>query len=1064
MIRYMQGFQERENPKDWLVHSSKPIFCMRLLVYFSLLLILPLAGWAQERTLSGRVTAEGGQGLPGVNVLLKGTSIGTSTDAEGRFTLRTTTTDGTLIFSSIGYVKQEIALGSRTAIDVAMVADAQALNEVVVVGYGEQSRKALSTAVSSVSSKQLKDIPVANPAQALAAQVSGVNIAQTGGQPGAAPVIRIRGVGSLGAGNSPLYVVDGYPLAGADNFNQINPGDIQSIEVLKDAAAAAIYGSRGGNGVILVTTKRGTPGKTRINFNTFVGVQNIARKISLMNNAQFIDFSKESAVNAGLKYYAFYDTPPADLPQTDWQDAIYRQALMTQQELSASGGSEKIRYHVSGSYLKQEGILKATEFERFTLRANLEAQLSKRVRAGVVLAPSLTNTKYQTVAGTNDASVIAVGTDPIAAALVMPSLFPERLANGDYANTNNYPLTQGANSISPNFRGPTVQFDQYRDRGSSPRFLANSFVEWEIIPDLSVKTSFGVEYNTDTRNQFVPATMPSNTAPTANISNPLVNNVAAAKRLNTSSNWLWENTLHYRKTIGADHSFDLLAGYTAQSAVGSGNVITGVNGSFVNDLITNISGAGTTTATNSYSKNNLVSWLGRVNYSYKDKYLLSAAIRRDGSSRFGANNRYATFPSVSAAWRLSEENFMKSIAIISDLKIRGSYGLTGNNNIGNYASQSYATQANYAFGSGAGNRVYGYAATNIANAGLTWETNQQTDLGLELGLWKDRISLTADVYQRLTTGLLNNRNVPAIVGIAGSVLENIGKIENKGLELSITSRNVSSGDLSWTTNGNISFNQNRVVSLVTDKPIYYSAGGFTNYAIVIPGMPLGEFYGYRQIGVFRDQSEVDAGATWASGGSKPGDIKYEDVNGDGTINASDLTYLGNPLPKFTYGLTNTLSWKGFDLNIILQGSQGNKIWAQWLRSGYFFNGNANTITDVANRWRSPSDPGNGWQPRATNTASGGANNPSSRYVYDASFLRIRTVSFGYSLPSEVVKRWKFEQARLYVSGQNLYTFTKYIGYNPEANDNGNTTAPTYGYDSASYPLARTITVGLNLGF
>ncbi|MDR6197329.1 TonB-dependent receptor [Siphonobacter sp. SORGH_AS_0500] len=1037
---------------------------MRLLIPFLVLWFVPLLGSGQELFLKGRVTAEGGQGLPGVNVVVKGTNIGTSTDAEGRYQLRLPSGDGTLLFSSIGYIKQEVPLANRTSIDVTLLPDAQALNEVVVVGYGEQSRKSLSTAVSSVSSKQLKDIPVANPAQALAAQVSGVNITQTGGQPGAAPVIRIRGVGSLGAGNSPLYVVDGYPLASADNFNQINPGDIQSIEVLKDAAAAAIYGSRGGNGVILVTTKRGEVGKPRIMFNTFAGVQNLARKVSLMNNQQFIDFSRESAINAGLKYYAFYDNPPSDLPETDWQEAIYRQAFMTQQELSASGGSEKVRYHVSGSYLKQEGILKATGFERFTLRANLEMQLSKRVRAGVVLAPSLTNTQYQTVAGTNDASIIAVGTDPIAAALVMPSLFPERLPNGDYANTNNYPLTQGANSISPNFRGPTVQFDQYRDRGSSPRFLANSFIEWELVPDLTAKTSFGVEYNTDTRNQFVPATMPSNTAPTANLSNPLVNNIAAAKRMNTSSNWLWENTLHYRKTFHEDHSFDVLAGYTVQSATGSGNVITGVNGSFINDLITNVSGAGTTTATNTYSQNNLVSYLGRVNYSYQDRYLFSAAIRRDGSSRFGANNRYATFPSVSAAWRLSEENFMKSVTLISDLKIRGSYGLTGNNNIGNYASQSYATQANYSFGSGAGARTYGYAATNIANASLTWETNQQTDLGLELGLWQDRIYLTADVYQRLTTGLLNNRNVPALVGIAGSVLENIGKISNKGLELSITSRNVSGKSLSWTTNGNISFNQNRVLSLVNDKPIYYSAGGFTNYAIVEPGKALGEFYGYRQIGVFKDQAEVDAGAVWASGGSKPGDIKYEDINGDGRINASDLTYLGNPLPKFIYGLTNTLTWKGFDLNVILQGSQGNKIWAQWLRSGYFFNGNANTITDVANRWRSASDPGNGWQPRATNTPSGGANNPSSRYVYDASFLRIRTVSLGYTLPSLLTKRWKIEQARLYMSGHNLYTFTKYIGYNPEANDNGNTTAPTYGYDSASYPLARTITVGINLGF
>jgi len=1036
---------------------------MRLLLFSFLFLSVSTWLQAQQLSISGQVT-DSGQALPGVNVLLKGSAIGTSTDSDGKYLIQVPSGEQILVFSYIGYLSKEVPVNSRTVVHVEMVTDSRALNEVVVVGYGEQNRKSLSTAVSSVSSKQLSNISVANPAQALAAQVSGVNISQAGGQPGAAPVIRIRGVGSLGAGNSPLYVVDGYPLASADNFNQINPGDIQSIEVLKDAAAAAIYGSRGGNGVILVTTKRGAPGKTRIIFNTYAGFQNVARKIAVMNNEQFIDYSKESAVNAGLKYYAFYDAPPTDLPQTDWQDEIYRKAFMTQQELSASGGGEKIRYHLSASYLRQDGILKSTSFERYTLRANLEAQISKRIKAGLVLAPSLTNTSYQNIAGTNDAGIIAVGTDPVSAALVMPSLFPVRLPNGDFANTNNYPLTQGANSISPNFRGPTVQLNQYQDRGNSPRFLGNAYVEWEIIEGLKARTSFGTEYNTDTRNQFVPATMPSNTAPTANLSNPLASNIAAAKRMNTGSNWLWENTLNYNRVFAQNHSLNFLAGYTAQSAVSSGNVITGVNGSFVNDLITNISGAGNTVSTNAYSKNNLVSLLGRVNYSYKDKYMFSAAIRRDGSSRFGSRNRYATFPSVSAAWRLSEENFMKNIAWISDLKIRGSYGLTGNNNIGNYSSQSYATQANYVFGAGSGGRVFGYAATNIGNQSLTWETNQQFDAGMEFGVWKDRLYLSADIYKRLTTGLLNNRNVPALVGTAGSVLENIGKIENKGFELSITSRNVRAQNLSWTTNGNISFNANKVVSLVNEKPVYYSAGGFTNYVIIKPGQALGEFYGYRQIGVFKDQSEVDAGAVWASGGSKPGDIKYQDMNQDGKIDASDLTYLGNPLPKFTYGLTNTLSYKGFDLNMIVQGSQGNKVWAQWLRTGYFFNGNANTITDVDNRWRSAADPGNGWQPRVTTTPSGGANNPSSRYVYDASFLRIRTLSIGYTLSSSLTKRWNIEQARVYVSGQNLYTFTKYIGYNPEANDNGNTTSPTYGYDSASYPLARTITVGINLAF
>ena len=1034
-------------------------------------------GWAQQLPVevSGKITDQKQEGIPGVTVLVKGTSLGTSTNSAGQFVLSVPADATTLVVSSVGYITQQVTIGSNRQINVVLVEETQALSDVVVVGYGEQKRKYLSTAVSSVTSAQLKDIAVANPAQALAGQVAGVNIAQTGGQPGASPIIRVRGIGSLGAGNSPLYVVDGYPLGSDDNFNQINPGDIQSIEILKDAAAAAIYGSRGGNGVILVTTKRGKAGQTRFGYNGYVGTQTITKKIKMMDNAQFIAYSKESAVNAGLLYYAFYDNPPADLPYTNWQNEIFRTAPITQHEVTASGGSEAFRFNVSGSYLKQDGILRSTSYERFTLRANLDAQLSPKLKMGLNVAPSYTNNQYQTNAGTNDGFINEFGTDPITFALQTPGVFPVRLPNGDYANTSNYPLTQGANSISANFHGPTVQLDLYKDRGTSPRILGNTFLEYEIVKDLKFRTSFGAEYTNEARDQFVPATMPSISAFTANLSNPLASNIFAARRLNTSSNWLSENTLNYTKTFGKDHSIAVLAGYTAQSAVATFNVISGVSGSFPNDLVPNVSGAGNTFSTNGYGKNNLVSLLGRVNYSFRDKYLASIAVRQDGSSRFGANNRYAVFPSASVAWRLAEEPFIKSLSAISELKIRGSYGLTGNNNIGNYASQSYASQSNYDFGSGLGTRVYGYAASNIGNNDLTWETNKQFDAGIELGLFEDRIYLTFDAYNRSTTGLLNNRNVPAVLGTSlasvtnnvtaptTTVLQNIGNVRNQGIELALTTRNTT-GAFKWTTNANISFNRNKVISLVNDKPIYYSMGGFNNFVNVLPGQPLGSFYGYRQIGVFMNQAEVDAGAQWANGGSKPGDIKYEDVNHDGKITVADQTFLGSPLPNYTYGLSNSFAYKGFDLNIIAQGSQGNKIVARWLRSGYYFNGNANTIEDVVNRWKSPDQPGDGWQPRVTNTPSGGVNNFSSRFIQDASFLRIRTVTLGYTFPTTLASKVKLQSLRVYASGQNLLTFTHYIGFNPEASDTGNSINPIYGYDAAAYPVARTVTVGLNVGF
>jgi TonB-linked SusC/RagA family outer membrane protein len=1018
-------------------------------------------------TISGRVLDEKGAALPGVNVIVKGTSNGAQTDVDGRYKI-TAPDDATLVFSFVGYVAKEVAVAGKTAININLAPDAAGLDEVVVVGYGAQEKKMLATSISSIPAKQIELLPVASPSEALVGLVAGAQITEPSGEPGQGAVIRIRGLGSISAGNSPLYVVDGYPLNSADSYNQIPPADIESIQILKDAAACAIYGSRGGNGIVIVTTKRGRAGdKTRFNFTANAGIQQVAKRLDLLNRDQYLDYLRESFTNGNRAIPAVLQVGAPALPDTDWQDEIFRTGVQQQYQVSAAGGSDKARFYISGGYFNQKGTVKNSGFERFSLRANYDAQLTSKLKLGVSLAPNFTRTNTIPISGSYNGGNIAGGgpggeTAVVTAAIILPPIVPTRLANGDYGTIRN--TLTGAITNPTDLLSPLATIDLYQDRTNAIRALGTTYLELQVIKGLNVRSSFGAELLNSRRGIYVPATLGTSGNQAANLSNPILGNIDARQLNGTNLNWIWENTATYNRTFG-EHNVTVLAGYSAQYNQNEGSTVLGQTGTYTNTSIEYATAAGQLFGQANYTSNSLTSLFGRVDYAFKERYILTAALRTDGSSRFGPDNRYATFPSVALAWRAGEETFIKRFPTISELKLRGSFGVTGNNNIGDYNYQSYQQAANYVFGTGTGTRFFGFAPNGVAVRNLGWETNTQFDAGFDLGLFRDRIYLTVAAYQRNTTDLLLNRNIPALIGFSTRALANVGEVRNRGLEFQLNTANITGKAFTWSTSANLSLNRNKVIALAgqNDQLLYDAVFGYTSSIRVVAGQPLGVFYGYTQEGVYRDQADVDASPKWAAGAVAPGDLKFKDINGDGKIDSNDIGVIGNPFPDFTYGLLNTFGYKQFSLSVTLQGSQGADI--LYAGDRYTFNapGQTNARTNQLNRWHSPTDPGDGMTPRATSGASL-RTQFSDYFLHNASFLRLRNVTLRYNIPNDWAAKAGLQSIGVYASAQNLYTFTKYFGYNPEANNYGNTTAPTYGVDQGSYPMARTITFGVQAGF
>ncbi|TDE13964.1 SusC/RagA family TonB-linked outer membrane protein [Dyadobacter psychrotolerans] len=1022
-----------------------------------------------DKTISGKVVDDKGEALPGVSIVVKGTQQGTSTDIDGKYQLSIPDGSSTLIFSFVGYISTEKTVTNETVIDITLATDTKSLQEIVVVGYGTQKRANVTAAISSVPMSEIKDMPVSNVATALQGKIPGVVIQQNNGTPGSTPAIKVRGFGSISAGNSPLIVVDGN-IVNANIFSTLNTNDIESMDVLKDASSTAIYGSKGSNGVILITTKRGKSGKPSVNLDVFTGFQQVSKKIDLINSQQFAEFGKDASNNAYLDnikganitdansvrptdYLRYryprgevfewlnFDDPAkvAALPYTDYQDEIFKTAKMNSYQLSASGGTDKARYSISGGYLQQDGIIRRSALDRYTLRANVEVNILPKLKIGMNLNPS-----YKIQQEVKDAGHWADNAVINSALSVMPFI-PIYAADGSYTSQTAF----AAPYNYPGITNPVANITEYNSQYLTTNLLGNTYAELNLFKDFTYRVSGNINFTGNRRNAYRTSKMPLN-----QILPPSVSTGTAYS--DQSLSWLFNQTLNYSKSLNDIHNFDVLIGmestkFQYQDSQGTGS-------SYPNDVVETLNGSAsgtTTTSVSSKTENASASYFARANYNYKGKYLVNVSVRRDGSSIFGPDNRWGTFPAGSLGWRVSEETFMKSIAAISEAKLRISYGLSGNNAFNNnYPYVATLRSDNYSFNNGL---VNGLAPSSLANSQLGWERSQQLDAGIDLGFFSNRILVIVDYYQRTTKDLLLSVNVPTVTGFSTAV-KNIGRMENKGWEFGVNTRNLTKAVI-WNTSLNLSFNRNKVVALgPTGDPIRSASGvGETNITQI--GSPIGSFYGYKQLGIFKDQADLDSYPHDAT--SKPGDVKYEDINGDKIINANDRTIIGNNQPDFIYGVTNTFSYKGFDLNIAIQGTQGGEILNLSRRFFENLEGNANQLSTVLTRWRSASDPGDGVTPRANARTTGNNNAISTRWVEDGSYLRIQNVSLGYQLPASLVSKAKLQQVRIYASAQNLFTFTKYLNFNPEVS---NYEGPlTGGVDYGVYPLAKTFTIGVNIG-
>ncbi|WP_460975144.1 SusC/RagA family TonB-linked outer membrane protein [Spirosoma knui] len=1018
-------------------------------------------------SVAGRVTDEQGNGLPGVSVVVKGTTQGTTTDVEGRFRISAPDTRAVLVFSFVGYLKQEITVGSQQTISVKLAPDDQTLNEVVVVGYGSQLKKEVTGAVQTVSAQEIKDLPVSQIGQKLQGRLAGVQITQATGKPGQGISIRIRGQVSVSAGSDPLYVIDGFPITG--NIAQLNPDEIEDISVLKDAASTSLYGSRAANGVVLITTKKGKPGQTNISFSAFAGVQQVPQKgrVKMLNAVEFAQFKKEFYEDMLQPVPAEFQNPAQyEGKNNDWYDALLRVAPIQSYNLSISNNTNKSNTALVAGIFNQDGVVLNNKYKRYSLRLNSNYNLSDRITVGFNVAPSYVFDNTPRTDGDRGTGILfnALHTWPV---------MPIYDANGQLTKFNTFPASTGNIFNYPNWvRAANELVNETRNTN----LLANAYVQYRPLNGLTLRSTMNIEYQNSKFFFFNPSTA------TSAINVPIPTTAVSIRQGLENTSWLNENLATYGRSFG-DHNFELLAGFTNQFFR---QEVTRVQAdTYADDRLPTIQGAlninrgGTNNGINQWT---LSSYLSRLTYNYKGKYLFTAAVRADGSSRFGANNRWGTFPSASVGWVISDEEFLKPIQQVSFAKIRASYGVIGNNNIGNYTSYALVNNTtNAVFG---GNVATGAVVTSLANPNLGWETTKQFDLGLDLGLFNDRVQFIYDFYTKRTTNLLYNVQIPQEAGF-GFFSDNIGEIKFWGHEFSLTSKNTT-GKLRWTTNANISFNRNQVMSLAPGIDRVYSGIGFH---ITQVGKPFGQFYGLVKEGYYQTAEELRTSAI-IPGRSAIGTIKFKDINGDGVItnggDADDRAILGSPFPKFTYGITNDLKYGNFDLSITGSGSYGNQLWVRHLYSTANLDGVFNMVEGVKDRFRvqNTNVVNNGTTTGvATNVIRQGAgqfgatNNGgnftgierdwhSSQFLADASFFTIKNITLGYNLGA--MNRF-FKSARVYASIQQVYVFTNYWGGpNPETSGNQGGDGPgdnlSQGVDFSNYPVPRTYTLGVNLNF
>lgn len=995
-----------------------------LFLLLGLLLLAVVPAWAQTQAISGRVIGSDGTAVPGATVLERGTSNGVSTNADGNYSLNVQP-GATLLISSVGYATQTIAVGSSSTINATLQVSATELTEAVVVGYGTQSKQDLTGSVTQLTARDVENTPVVSFEQAIQGRTPGVQINQTSGKLGAGVQIRVRGSSSISASNQPLYVIDGIPVTSQDvgsdteplnPLADLNPNDIESITILKDAASSAIYGSRASNGVILVNTKKGRQGKTKVNVGAYFGTSEPTRTRKFLNAAQYTELLSEAAINSG-----FVDPNDPDLYpsaeeailgesgidvnsgfDTDWASEAFQKGKVSQYDFNVSGGDAKTRFFLSSTFNDQTGIIIGNRYRRGSARINLDHSISEQVNVGLNL--SLTRSVNDRTPNDNAFS------NPLQLN-ALPPLQPVRDPETGELNNNTF------------YYNNLLELEKGTNRSGTYRSFSTAYLTFQPIKNLTLRTEAGGDFMNLNEDIYRAA----GTQDGGNTGYGYSNQVQVV-------NYTTNNTANYNFTLNDDHNIDALVGFSFQR---SDTKETSAEGrGFPNSEFTKIASAAIKTGGSSSAQTEFVflSQFARLNYAFRNKYLVSGSIRRDGSSRFGANNRYGTFGAGSIGWVVTEESFLKENKYLSFLKLRASYGLTGNAEIGNFASRDlfgslpYADQAGIAPGSALG------------NPDLTWENTAQTDLGLEFGFLDNRISGEIDVYEKKTTDLLLTRQLSFTSG-RSSVLENVGALQNRGLEISLNTRNFDKA-FKWSTNFNISFNRNKITELAAPIQTQYLGS-------VRVGEPIGVFYGLKYVGVDPEN----------------GDALYDAGEGQTTNNPGEglLQVLGNPNPDFTGGITNTFSFKGVDLSVLGQFVSGNDLYNA---AGIYQSANGdyfdNQTLDQLDRWQNPGDITDVPQARLY---GGNGTAQSSRWMTDGSFFRLKNITLGYNIPSSLAKRGYLQSARIYVTGQNLATFTKYEGYDPEVNTAAfGGSNILIGHDFYTPPLAKTILVGLNLGF
>lgn len=994
-----------------------PISRLRMMVCL-IGMLLPMCMFAQQITVQGVVKDQTGETVIGASVMEKGTTNGTITGIDGDFSLNMSP-NGTLVVSFVGYKTQEVQVKGQKQLQVVLSEDAEMLDEVVVIGYGTMKKSDLTGAVSSIGNKDIKDSPVSNLGQAIQGKISGVQIVDAG-KPGDNVSIKIRGLGSIN-NCDPLVVIDGVPTD--LGLSSLNMADVERLDVLKDASATAIYGSRGANGVVMITTKRGTEGKGKLAVSANYSFQNATNVPSLLNAAQYAELSNDMMVNSGRNPNPEWANPSELGAGTDWMDELLRTGVMQNYTVSYSGGNEKSHYYVSGGFLDQSGIVKSVNYRRFTFLSNSDAQVLKWLKFSNNITFSADTKKS--------------GSYNIGDALKALPIYPVKNEDGSWSGPDGNSEWYGST------RNPIGPTELNKSQTDGYNFLANLTAELTFTKWLKFKSTFGY----DAKFWFI-----DNFTPKYNWKPTPTEETSRYKSDNKSFTYLWDNYFLFDHTFAEKHRVGLMAGMSAQW--NTNDYLNAQKNVFMFDNVHEMdNGEEMYAIGGNETEWALLSYMARVNYSYEDRYLLTATIRRDGSSRFGKKHRWGTFPSVSVAWRVSQEKWFPKNDYINDLKVRAGYGVTGSQaSVGNYSYLASYNTSVYPFGISSGNQT-ALVSSTLANPYIHWEEVAQTNIGFDASLFNSRVMFSFDAYLKETRDMLVKASIPITSGFEDTTTTytNAGKVRNQGIEMSLHTINLT-GELGWETNLTATYNKNKIKDLNSDVPYYINQINNSYVTMLAKDYPINVFYGYVTDGIFQNQSEVNTHAVQP--GAEPGDIRFRDLNNDGVINDSDRTVIGNPNPSWLFSMNNSLSYKGFELSVFLQGIAGNKIYNANNIDNTGMAAAYNQTTDVLKRWQGEGTSNS--MPRAVFGDPNQNTRVSDRFVENGSYLRLKNITLSYTFPKQWLQKAQIENARLSLSCENVATITGYSGFDPEVGING--------IDQNRYPISRTFSLGLNFNF